>query len=308
MKKILILLFVIIIGYIGGTKYYENASITNVSEYHKMYDEYFKPRKEGIAYPEFTSEYYQLWVRNYESIKEYTYAKTQKEYLKDKLRYYDEIAFKHKAYIHFLIQDVEQQLQTISDDEPSVRNEFFEKNRELYLKIVQQYLPSAEKMALFNEEELIKDKNVVVTNKYFNTFKEIVNDIRTTQEAHKMLPSMLFILDGGNGKEVPLDDYETSIFLKLIQKSNDEKKEKRSSQLYQAMIAFQIEEQDFYFHQGLKSLETYVEFLKTTSLDMKSELKSLISLIQSLKRSDSFEDDIQEQEACINKINSMIQI
>lgn len=307
MRVLFILFILIFVGYFAGTKYYEKSLIEDLNEYHKVYDEYFKPI-EGIDYPDFTLDYYAWWVRNYETIKDYTYPKTQKEYLKDKLRYYDEITFKHKSYIHFLIQDAEQAFQTVSEDEPSLTNEFFEKNRQMYIRITQERLKSAEKIAHFNEYELIRDRKIVVSNGYYNKFKEIVKESQLLRKSQNEVPSMLFILDGGNGKDVPLDDYESTIFLKLIQKSIEDKKEKRISQLYQSMIAFQIEEQDFYFNTAYETLDNYVKFLKSSQLNFESELRSLIELIKSLKRVDSYKDDIQAQEECIKRINSMLQI
>lgn len=304
-KKYLAIIFVIILGYFGGTKYYDNAIIDDVREYHKLYEQYFASI-EGKDYPDISWDFYQWGVRCLETTKTYQYPTTQQEYLKDKLRYYEEITFKHKPYIHFLIHFVQKEVEETPLDMVTEKNEFFEKNRQKYIEILQQYLPFEEQTALFNENKLIRNKTVLVTNAYFKEFKNIVNNAIKTRKAYAKTPSMFFLLDGGNGKEVPLDDYETKIFRKLIQESITEKKEKRASQLYQAMIAFQIEEQDFYFDTAQETLKEYVLFLKTTSLDALIELNSLKELIQSLKRPDSYQDDIQAQEKSIKEIDLIL--
>jgi hypothetical protein len=301
-KKYLAIVVVVILGYFGGTKYYDNAIIDDVREYHKLYEQYFASI-EGKDYPDISWDFYQWGVRCLETTKTYQYPTTQQEYLKDKLQYYEEITFKHKPYIHFLIHFVQKELEETPLDMVTERNEFFEKNRQKYIEILQQYLPFEEQTALFNENKLIRNKTVLVTNAYFKEFKNIVNNAIQTREAYAKTPSMFFLLDGGNGKEVPLDDYETMIFRKLIQESITEK---RASQLYQAMIAFQIEEQDFYFDTAQETLKEYVLFLKTTSLDALIELNSLKDLIQSLKRPDSYQDDIQAQEESIKEIDLIL--
>ncbi len=307
-KKIIVLTVILLLGlagYFAGTKYYDTALLSDNKEYHQLYDTYFTSI-EGQDYPDMNWDFYRWRVRCLETTKTYKYPTTQQEYLKDKLRYYDEITFKHKLYIHFLIHFVQKELEQTSLDMPTQTNEFFEKNRQRYTEILEEILPLEEQIALFNDNKLLRDKNIPVTNAYYKEFKNIVHSAVKINEAYQKIPSMFFVLDGGNGKDVPLDDYETTIFKKLIEESLYEKKEKRASQLYQAMIAFQIEEQDFYFDLGEQTLQEYLIFLKTTSLDVKAELNTLKELIKSLKRPDSYQDDIEAQEKAVGKIEAMI--
>jgi len=213
MKKLI--LFIVLIGTIFLTyKLYGNMEVSDREAYEKDYDKFAKLNYEVTGFYMLDGDFYSVVEYRYNNTKKYKFPTHKKEYLEDKLKYYEEKSYQDRDYYKKLISYVNAELEQTKESDLIKPSKFFMKNMDTYLKRVERLLPLYNKMEGFFTFEFVEDKKDSVTHAYHSRLKEAIKDLQTLKALQKSLPKLpylFYVLDGGHGKEIPIDDYEMGI-------------------------------------------------------------------------------------------------
>lgn len=306
LKYLAALLVVISILLALAWDYHKGSIFPDRGAYEALYQDYFSKAK-GVDCAYFGRDRLEWMRRTMKDVEGFEAPKEKAVYLKDKLRYYDEIAYRHKSSIAYLIEDAKRELQKCQEGEMTPKSPFFERNREYYLREMGRLFPLYERLALFNDEKLERDRALGITRDYWAQFQGAVEACQKIRQENDHGPSILYILDGGSGKDVPLDDYETRVLERLIEERVGEGDWQGASERFIALITFQIEETNVYLDRAKETLEQYADFLKKSPLSPRDELVRLREEIKNLRRPDSDERKIKAQERHIKRVGELIE-
>ena len=213
MKKLI--LFIVFIGTIFlVNKLYKNMEVTNRESYEKDYDKFVKLNYEVTGFYMLDGDFYSVAEYQYNNTKKYKFPTYKKEYLEDKLKFYEEKSYQDKNYYKKLTSYVNAELEQTKESDLIKPSKFFMTNMDIYLKRVERLLSLYDKMERFFAFKFVEDKQDSVTHAYYSRLKEAIKDLQTLKALQKSLPKLpylFFVLDGGHGKEIPIDDYEMGI-------------------------------------------------------------------------------------------------
>ncbi|GEM_PF-5845175 len=214
MKKIItaIILLLSFITY----HYYQNMDISHTKEYKKDYEKFVELHFKVTKIPTLDNDFYLNEEYIYNLRKKYKFPTDKREYLKDKLAYYKEVRYQNKPYYDKLIDYVSIKLALTKANEQIKPNRFFMKNLNNYFKKSEKLLPLYDEVAEFLAIKFIKEKNYPANRKYHNELKEIIKTLEKIDSIQNSSEEtdLFYVLNGGEGKKVPLDDFEKKIFEK----------------------------------------------------------------------------------------------
>jgi len=193
---------------------YKDMGISDMQTYKKDFERFKKLNHEVSGFYSLDGDFYAVMEYRYEQVLAYRFPTSKQEYLKDKLRYYDEVNYQNEVYYDKLKIYVENELKHTKPTDTIKLSIAFEKNKKIYLENLQDLLPLYNKIEHFFAFNFMDYKPRVLTNEFYSKLDDaigILEQIKKKEDSLPRSPSLFFVLDGGHGKKIPLDDYETSI-------------------------------------------------------------------------------------------------
>lgn len=304
MKKIIFGIFVIAIVF-GIFRYSKQNETFDEAQYKKIHDEFFLEREGWDCY-EIDSNLISVFKNIVESIKKVNSETNKQKYLQNKLKYYEEISSKHKGYIKYLIEYSKKELKNSKSSDVIEKNQFFENNKKIYLEQRSKVLPLYIKLSKFVDNDMKSSFDSEVSKTYFNKLSSALKTCQQISEIESKIPTIMYNLDSENNENIPLDDYETKVFEKLIVQNINAKKYPYANELFIGMIKFQILENDYYFGAVDKTIDEYALFLTKYKLNKKENMEKILEFVKSFQEDDIYEDGLHKDDKIIEKINKII--
>ena len=260
-----------------GKNYYDDLEVTDQTGYAELRKRFVmeRPKDYPSSCDAMTWDHYQVVLHNYEAKLKPRPPRPKAVYLRDKLRYYDEMDFEGPGEYGLLKAYVRQELAQAQSGETLAPDDLHERNRQRYLSIMEKTLLLREELGSFVAGW---DRNSAypVTNWDYRQLKralaaceQIVNE--------GWIPSLAFLLNNGGGPEVPLDGYEAGAFTRMIAEARARQDVQKANTLYQALISYQVMNWAVYFDGVRDSITRYSQFLDEQGLDKPAQARALES-------------------------------
>lgn len=212
-------------------------------------------------------ESYQLMKHMYErELQSPTLPRPRVEYLQDKLRFYEDTNYRGPEVVGLLVDFARDELAHAQPGEIVAPDAIYAANRNHYLAVMKAELPLREELGSY-VIDWRGPEMPVVTNWDYRRLKRALALCEQIRNRGQLIASFGYLLDGGNGKEVPLDGYEGESFNKMIAAALARHDMQKASTLYQALISYQVMNWYVYDDAVQDSITRYRRFLDQQGLD-----------------------------------------
>ena len=154
-------------------------------------------------------------------------------------------------------------------------------NRNRYLATVKAQLPLREELGSYVNDQS-GPAMPVVTNWDFRRLQRALALCEQIRGGSQLVVAFGYLLDGGSGKEVPLDGYEAEAFNKMITTALARQDVQQANALYQALLSYQVMNWYVYNDAVQDSIARYRRFLDDHALDRVAHAQALESRLRKL--------------------------
>ena len=225
---------------------------------------------------------YQLMKHTYErELQSPTLPRARLEYLQDKLRYYEDTNYRGPDVVGLLADFVRAELAHAQAGETVAPDAIYTANRNRYLATVKAQLPLREELGSYVNDQS-GPAMPVVTNWDFRRLQRALALCEQIRDGSPLVVAFGYLLDGGSGKEVPLDGYEAEAFNKMITTALARQDVQQANALYQALLSYQVMNWYVYNDAVQDSITRYRRFLDDHALDRVAHAQVLESRLRKL--------------------------
>lgn len=225
---------------------------------------------------------YQLMKHMYErELQSPTLPRDRLEYLQDKLRYYEETNYRGPDVVGLLADFVRAEMAHAQAGEIVAPDAIYTANRNHYLATVKAQLPLREELGSYVNDQR-GPAMPVVTNWDYRRLQRALALCEQIRDGGPMIVAFGYLLDGGGGKEVPLDGYEAEAFNKMIAAALARQDVNQANVLYQALLSYQVMNWTVYNDAVQDSIARYLRFLEDHALDRVAHARALETRLQKL--------------------------
>lgn len=258
--------------------FYDNMELSerDKTEYAHMRQQFDKGDWGNPACNELDWSRSQLMKHRYErELQSPTLPRPRLEYLQDKLRFYEEASYKSPDVFGLLAAFVRDELAGVQPNEIVAPDAIYTANRNHYLATMKAELPLREELGSYVNDQGGPEMPVV-TNWDYRRFKRALALCEQIREhSSPNIAAFGYLLDGGNGKEVPLDGYEADVFNHMIAAALARQDVQQANILYQALISYQVMYWYLYRDAVQDSITRYRRFLDEQALDSSARANTL---------------------------------
>lgn len=246
------------------------------AEYAHMGKQFDKGDRGNPACSELDWNRYELMKRSYErELQSPTLPRPRLEYLQDKLRFYEEANYKGPDVFGMLATFVRDELVGIQPNEVVAPDAIYTTNRNHYLARMKAELPLREELGSYVNDQRGPEMPVVTNLDYRQRKRALSLCEQLKDRSRPYIGAFGYLLDGGSGKEVPLDGYEAEAFKKMIAAALARQDEQQANTLYQALIRYQVMYWNLYHDTVQDSITRYRRFLDEQVLDRSTQATAL---------------------------------
>ena len=211
--------------------------------------------------------HYQLMKHRYErELQSPTLPRPWLEYLQDKLRFYEDTNYRSPEVVGLLADFVRDELAHAQPGETVAPDAIYTANRNHYLAVMKADLPLLEELGSYVNDQRGPEVPVV-THWDFRRLKHALALCKQIRSRVSLTIAFGYLLDGGSGKEVPLDGYEAESFNKMIAAALARQDVQQANTLYQALISYQVMNWYIYNDAVQDSITRFRRFLDEQALD-----------------------------------------
>lgn len=219
---------------------------------------------------------YQLMKHMYErELQSPTLPAPRLEYLQDKLRFYEEASYKSPDVFGLLVAYVRDELAHAKPGEIVAPDAIYTTNRNHYLAATKAKLPLREELGSYVNDQRGPEMPVVTNWDYRRLKRALALCEQIREHSSPYIAAFGYLLDGGNGKEVPLDGYEAEAFNNMIAAALARQDVQQANTLYQALISYQVMYWYLYRDAVQDSITRYRRFLDEQALDTTAHATTL---------------------------------
>ena len=219
--------------------------------------------------------HYQLMKHRYErELQSPTLPRPWLEYLQDKLRFYEDTNYRSPEVVGLLADFVRDELAHAQPGETVAPDAIYTANRNHYLAVMKADLPLLEELGSYVNDQRGPEMPVV-THWDSRRLKHALALCEQIRKRGSLIIAFGYLLDGGSGKEVPLDGYEAESFNKMIAAALARQDVQQASMLYQALVSYQVMEWDIYNDAVQDSITRFRRFLDEQALDRTTHATAL---------------------------------
>ena len=219
---------------------------------------------------------YQLRKEMYErELRSPTLPRPRLEYLQDKLRYYEDTYYKGPDVVGLLTDFVRNELAHAKPGEIVAPDAIYTANRNHYLATMKADLPLREELGSYVNGQSGPEMPVVTNWDYRRLKRGLALCEQTRNRDSLIVVPFGYLLDGGSGKEVPLDGYEADAFNKMIAAANARQDVQQANMLYKALISYQVMNWSVYYDAVQESITQYSRFLSEQKMDSSAQATAL---------------------------------
>ena len=208
------------------------------------------------------------------------FPRAKEKYLKDKLRFYEETAYRGPDVIDLVAQFTRNELAHARPTDEVDHDALYEKNRQRYLDAMKRELPLREELGRY-VIDWHAPRMPVVTNADYRQLERALGLCKAIRETGRV-PTLGFLLDNGSGDEVPLDGYEADAFNKMIERAAVRSYVRKVETLHRALIIYQVMNWDVYQDAVQDSITQYRRYLDAHNLNGLAAATSLEARLPSL--------------------------
>lgn len=271
----MLLLLLLIPALWQGKIYYDGMEITDKVGYADMRKRFLMDRP--ILFPRacdgMTWDHYLIVKRHYEEKRQPQPPRPKADYLRDKLRYYEEMDFEGPAEYGLLKAYVARELAQARPGETMGPDALHERNRHRYLSSMEKTLPMREELGRFLLDWPGDDADPVTNRDYRQLKRALTLCEGIVRE--EWMPSLAFLLANGNGDAVPLDGYEAEAFRHMIEQALVRRDVKQAQALHLALIRYQVMNWRVFFDTVQDSITRFSRFLDAHGLDKAARARQL---------------------------------
>lgn len=268
---ILFLLVLLVIPLLWWAKgFYDDMELSDrdKAEYAHMRQQFDKGDWGNPACSELDWSRYELIKRQYESeLQSPTLPRPRLEYLQDKLRFYEEASYKGSDVFGLLVAYVRDELAHAQPNEIVAPDAIYTANRNHYLATMKVELPLRKELGSYVNDQRGPEMPVVTNWDYRRLKRALVLCEQIKERSNPYIAAFGYLLDGGSGKEVPLDGYEAEVFNKMITAALARQDVQQANTLYQALISYQVMYWYLYHDAVQDSITRFRRFLDEQALD-----------------------------------------
>ena len=218
----------------------------------------------------------QLMKHRYErELQSPTLPRPKLEYLQDKLRFYEEANYKGPDEFGLLATFVRDELAHAQPNEIVAPDAIYTTNRNHYLARMKAELPLREELGSYVNDQRGPEMPVVTNLDYRQRKRALSLCEQLKDRSRPYIGAFGYLLDGGSGKEVPLDGYEAEAFNNMIAAALAKQDVQQANTLYQALISYQVMYWYLYHDAVQDSITRYRRFLDEQVLDRSSHATAL---------------------------------
>lgn len=218
----------------------------------------------------------QLMKREYDrELQSPTLPRPRLEYLQDKLRFYEDINYKGPDVVGLLAAFVRDELAHAQPNEIVAPDAIYTANRNRYLATMKAELPLREELGSYVNDQRGPEIPVVTNWDYRRLKRALALCEQVRRSSTPYIAAFGYLLDGGNGKEVPLDGYEAEAFNNMIAAALARQEVQQANTLYQALIRYQVMYWYLYHDAVQDSITRFRRFLEEQALDSTTHTTAL---------------------------------
>lgn len=219
---------------------------------------------------------YDLMKHMYErELQSPTLPRPRLEYLQDKLRFYEEASYKDPDVFKLLAAFVRDELAQAQPNEIVAPDAIYTANRNLYLATMKAELPLREELGSYVNDQRGPEMPVVTNWDYRRLKRALALCEQVRRSSTPYIAAFGYLLDGGSGKEVPLDGYEADAFYNMIAAALARQDVQQANTLYQALIRYQVMYWYLYHDAVQDSITRFHRFLDEQALDSTTHATAL---------------------------------
>lgn len=219
---------------------------------------------------------YELMKHMYErELQSPTLPRPRLEYLQDKLRFYEDINYRDPDVVRLLAAFVRDELPHTQPNEIVAPDAIYTANRNRYLATMKTELPLREELGSYVNDQRGPEMPVVTNWDYRRLKRALALCEQIKDSSSPYMAAFGYLLDGGSGKEVPLDGYEAEAFNNMIAAALARQDVQQANTLYQALISYQVMHWDLYHDAVQDSITRFRHILDEQALDSTSHATAL---------------------------------
>lgn len=261
-----------------GKVFYDDMELSDrdKTEYAHMRQQFDKGDWGNPACSELDWSRYELMKHRYErELQSPTLPRPRLEYLQDKLRFYEEASYKSPDVFGLLVAYVRDELAHAKPGEIVAPDAIYTANRNHYLATMKAKLPLLEELGSYVNDQRGPEMPVVTNWDYRRLKRALALCEQIREHSSPYIAAFGYLLDGGNGKEVPLDGYEAEAFNNMIAAALARQNVQQANTLYQALISYQLMYWYLYRDAVQDSITRYRRFLDEQALDSTAHATTL---------------------------------
>lgn len=276
---ILFLLVLLVIPLLWWAKgFYDDMELSaqNKAEYAHMRQQFDKGDWGNPACSELDWSGYELRKHRYErELQSPTLPRPRLEYLQDKLRFYEEANYKGPDVFGLLVAYVRDELAHAQPGEIVAPDAIYTTNRNHYLATEKAVLPLREELGSYVIDWRGPEMPVITNWDYRRLKRALALCEQIKDSSSPYIAAFGYLLDGGSGKEVPLDGYEAEVFNNMIAAALARQNVQQANTLYQALISYQVMYWYLYRDAVQDSITRFRRFLDEQALDSTTHATAL---------------------------------
>jgi len=246
------------------------------AEYAQMRQQFDKGGWGNPACSELDWSRYQLMKNMYErELQSPTLPRPRLEYLQDKLRFYEDISYRGPDVVGLLAAFVRDELTHAQPNEIVAPDAIYTANRNHYLATMKSELPLREELGSYVNDQRGPEMPVVTNWDYRRLKRALALCEQIKDRSSPYIAAFGYLLDGGSGKEVPLDGYEAGAFNHMIAAALARQDVQQANTLYQALISYQVMYWYLYHDAVQDSIARFRRFLDEQALDSSAHANAL---------------------------------
>ena len=220
--------------------------------------------------------HYQLMKHRYErELQSPTLPRPWLEYLQDKLRFYEDTNYRSPEVVGLLADFVRDELAHAQPGETVAPDAIYTANRNHYLAVMKADLPLLEELGSYVNDQRGPEMPVITNWDYRRLKRALALCEQIKDHSRPYSAAFGYLLDGGSGKELPIDGYEAEAFNKMIAAALARQDVQQASMLYQALVSYQVMEWDIYNDAVQDSITRFRRFLDEQALDRTTHATAL---------------------------------